>query len=60
MNLQTMDYMIALADERSVSAAARRLHITQQSLSAHLASVEKELGCRLFERRVPLEITYAG
>ena len=60
MNLQTMEYLIAVAEEQSISKAAERLHITQQTLSAHLASVEEELGCRLFERRVPLKITYAG
>lgn len=60
MNLQTMEYLIAVAEEQSISRAAERLHITQQTLSAHLASVEEELGCRLFERRVPLKITYAG
>ena len=60
MNLQTMDYLIAVAEERSISKAAARLHITQQTLSAHLASVEEELGCRLFERCVPMKITYAG
>lgn len=60
MNFQTVDYIIAIAEEMSISQAAKRLHITQQTLSAHLASLEKELGCRLFIRHVPLEITYAG
>lgn len=60
MNFQTVNYVIAVAEEKSISRAAQRLHITQQTLSAHLASLEKELGCRLFERHVPLKITYAG
>lgn len=60
MNFQTVDYIIAIAEERNISRAAERLHITQQTLSAHLTSLEKELGCRLFVRHVPLEITYAG
>lgn len=60
MNFQTVDYIIAIAEELSISKAAERLHITQQTLSAHLSSLEKELGCRLFVRHVPLEITYAG
>lgn len=60
MNLQSMDYIITTANEKSISRAAKVLHITQQTLSAHISSVEKELGCQLFIRHVPLEITYAG
>jgi len=60
MNLQSMEYMIVTADERSITKAAERLNITQQSLSAHIAGLEQELGCQLFVRHVPLEITYAG
>lgn len=60
MNFQTVDYIIAIAEERNISRAAERLHVTQQTLSAHLTSLEKELGCRLFVRHVPLEITCAG
>ncbi len=29
-------------------------------LSAHIASLEREVGCDLFVRHVPLELTYAG
>ena len=60
MNLSSMEYFVALARERSFTRAAERLHITQQSLSAHVAALEKELGCQLILRRVPLELTYAG
>ena len=55
-----MEYFSALARERNFTKAAERLHITQQSLSSHIAGMEKELGCRLFVRHVPLELTYAG
>ncbi len=34
--------------------------MTQQTLSAHISAVERELGCQLFVRHIPLEITYAG
>ena len=60
MNLQTMDYIITTANERSISKAAQILHITQQTLSAHILAVEAELNCQLFVRHIPLEITYAG
>lgn len=49
-----------LARERSFTRAAEKLHITQQSLSAHIAGMEQELGCQLVVRRIPLELTYAG
>lgn len=60
MNLSSMTYFLALARTRSFTRAASELHITQQSLSAHVASLERELGCTLVVRRVPLELTYAG
>ena len=60
MNFSTMSYFIALAEERSFTKASSRLGITQQTLSAHIAGVEHELGVRLIIRKVPLELTYAG
>ena len=60
MNFQSMEYFIAVAEERSFTHAAERLAVTQQTLSAHIAGVERELGVQLLERRVPLELTYAG
>ena len=60
MTLTTMDYFLVLARERSFTKAAEQLHITQQSLSSHIAALEQELGCQLLLRRVPLELTYAG
>ena len=60
MNLVTMDYFVALAEERSFTRAAERLHVTQQTLSAHIAQTERELGSRLVNRKVPLTLTFAG
>ncbi len=60
MNFSTMDYFVVLVQERNFTRAAERLHITQQTLSSHIAGLEKELGCQLLVRRVPLELTYAG
>lgn len=60
MNFQTMDYFVAVAEERSFTRAAERLSVTQQTLSAHIAGVERELGVRLVRRTVPLTLTYAG
>ena len=60
MNFATLEYFETLAQERSFTKASERLHITQQSLSSHIAKLEKELGCQLVVRHVPLELTYAG
>lgn len=60
MNFSSMEYFTVLAQERNFTRAAERLHITQQSLSSHIAGMEKELGSQLLVRRVPLELTYAG
>lgn len=60
MNFASMEYFIALAEERSFTRAAQRLMVTQQTLSAHIAGIERELGVRLVNRKVPLTLTYAG
>lgn len=60
MNFLSMAYFTATARERSFTKAAEQLHITQQTLSAHIAAVERELGCQLLIRHSPLELTYAG
>ena len=52
MNFSSMDYFIVLAEEQSFTQAARRLMMTQQSLSAHVANLERELGVRLVNRTV--------
>ncbi len=60
MNLNSFEYFRAIAEERSFTAAARRLHVTQQTLSAHIAALERELGHSLLRRRNPLELTHEG
>lgn len=60
MNFSSMDYFVMVAQEKNFTRAADHLHITQQTLSAHIAKLEKEMGIRLFVRSTPLELTYAG
>lgn len=43
MNFSSMEYFVVLAQERNFTRAAERLHITQQSLSSHVAGMEKSL-----------------
>lgn len=60
MNFQNMEYFLTAAEEHSITRAAEKLQISQQALSNTIARMESELGCRLFERRQGLELTYGG
>ncbi len=60
MTLAQLEYFVTAARERSFTKAAGKLFITQQSLSSSIAALERELGCELFVRHIPLELTYAG
>jgi len=55
------DYVLALAEERNFTKAAKKLCISQPSLSQCITKVEKELDVSLFNRSTnPIEITEAG
>lgn len=50
MKLSSLRYLVAFADEGSVSRAAERCHISQPTLSVALQNLEIELGVKLIER----------
>ena len=61
MERQSFKYIKAIAEMRSISAAAESLGISQPALSSHLKKLEGEVGAVLFDRsRQPLELTEAG
>ncbi|MDR0270538.1 LysR family transcriptional regulator [Paenibacillus sp.] len=61
MDIRQLKYFIAIAEERKISAAAQRLHLSQPPLSQQLKAMEEELGTILVERcgRL-LELTESG
>ena len=50
MKLRQLEYFCAVAEEKSISAAARELHVAQPPISRQIAQLEEELGVRLFLR----------
>lgn len=50
MDLQQLKYLCVIAECQNLTKAARRLHVSQPSLSRYLHSLEDELGTALFDR----------
>jgi DNA-binding transcriptional LysR family regulator len=48
--LKHLRYFVAVAEELSFAAAARRLYVSQQALSRDIQQYERQLGVRLFDR----------
>jgi DNA-binding transcriptional LysR family regulator len=61
VQLQQLQYFVAVADERHFTRAARAVHVAQPSLSKQIAALEAEMGARLFSRaRGNIALTAAG
>ncbi len=61
MNLKQALYIRTVAQEGNITAAAKKLYVSQPSLSQMIRQVESEYGVTLFDRTVsPLRLTYAG
>lgn len=51
MNIKSYEYILAIGEAQSLSAAASKLNISQPTLSSFLTKQEEELGCQLFLRQ---------
>ncbi len=63
MQLHQLAYAVAVAEERSFTRAAERLHLAQPSLSRQVRLLEGELGVSLFNRgpgQAPVTLTPDG
>ncbi|RSD26034.1 LysR family transcriptional regulator [Mesobacillus subterraneus] len=61
MDVRQLRYFIAIAEEKNITAAANKLHMSQPPLSLQLKQMEEELGVMLVERQgKKLELTDKG
>jgi LysR family hydrogen peroxide-inducible transcriptional activator len=60
MNLQQLEYIVALDIHRNHVKAAEHCHVTQPTLSMMVKKLEDELGVKIFEKSQPLKPTPAG
>lgn len=61
MNLKQLQAFLVVAQERQITAAAKRLYMAQPPLSYQMKQLEKELGTKLFTRSsYGIELTPAG
>ncbi len=61
MNLKQLEYVVAAIEAKSITAAAKKLHIAQPPLSRQISLLEEELGAKLLKRSSKgIETTQAG
>ncbi len=61
MDLKEFEYVLAINEEKSFSKAAKKLFISQPSLSQYINRLESQMGITIFDRNtIPLSLTYEG
>ncbi len=61
MSLDKLEYIIAVAEEQTLTRAAQKLYVSQPTLTNYINKLEESLGVKLFDRSVtPIQVTDAG
>ena len=61
MDLRQLEYFVAVAEERSFSRGAERVHVVQSAVSTAVAKLERELDIQLLDRtRYRIRLSPAG
>lgn len=61
MNLQQLEYILAVDAHRHFARAAEQCYVTQPTLSMMIQKLEEEIGVKIFDRsRQPVVLTQAG
>lgn len=61
LDLKQLEYFTTIINEGTISAAAKKLNLSQPPLSAQMKALEKEFECILFERGArQIQLTEAG
>lgn len=61
MNLKHVQYVMTILREGSITAASKKLYLSQPALSQTLKQIEQDLGVPIFDRSTdPISLTYAG
>ncbi|WP_088014036.1 LysR family transcriptional regulator [Gottfriedia acidiceleris] len=61
MNFEQLEYVVSIANEKSISKAAKKLHISPSGVSQAISQLERELEINIFNRsRGGITLTYEG
>ena len=60
MQLQSLQYFLAVVEEQSISKAAKKNFMTQQTMSGYIKRLEKAYNVKIFEREPRMHLTEAG
>lgn len=61
MNFKHINYVLTVLTEGSITAASKKLFVSQPALSQTIKLIEHDLGAPIFDRSTdPISLTYAG
>lgn len=59
--MDRLEYVLTIIEEKNITRAAKRLYITQPTLTKYINQLEEEYGVKLFDRTAsPIRLTEAG